>query len=128
MQILHKRSVMRDRKSLRLRKYSHISAIMLVAAAFLSSGKEAAALTADYVLNEMSTEQKGAYIAGLVDGLAYSRWLANRPDDTAMQCYYSWFYGSGPEKWVGIDQWFSRHPEKPADALLYVLIKKDCGE
>jgi hypothetical protein len=119
---------MRDRKSLRLRKYSHFSAIILVAAAFLSSGKEAAAVTADHVLNEMSTEEKGAYIAGLVDGLAYSRWLTHRPDDTAMQCYYSWFYGSGPEKWARIDQWFTRHLDKPAVPLLYVLIKKECGE
>lgn len=119
---------MRDRKLLRLRKYSHISAIMLVAAAFLSSGKEAAALTADYVQNEMPSDQRSGYLSGMVDGLAYARWLSDRPNETGMQCIYSWFYDGGIERQRQINEWFERHSDKPVDALLYVLMKRDCGE
>lgn len=119
---------MRDRKSLTLRKYSHISAIMLIAAAFLSSGKEAAALTADDVLNKMNADQRHGYISGIVDGYAYARWLSDKPDKTGMQCVYGWYYNGQTEKWAVIEQWFERHLDKHVDALLYVLIKKECGE
>jgi len=119
---------MRDRKSLRLRKYSHFSAIMLVAAAFLSSGKEAAALTADDVLNKMGADERFSYVSGVIDGLAYARWLSDRPDDTGMQCIYSWYYNGEAAKHQLIDTWFERHLDMPVDALLYVLIKRECGE
>lgn len=91
-------------------------------------GGGAHALTADDVLNKMSSDQQHGYISGLVDGLAYARWLSNRPDKAGMQCIYGWYYNGREEKWALIQQWFERHLEKPVDALLYVLIKKECGE
>lgn len=102
--------------------------MILASAVSFATGKEAAALTADYVLNEMPAELKATYVAGLVDGFAFARWIADRPDDTGMKCIQDWYYGSGNQKWAQIEQWFARHPDKPADALLYVLIKKECGE
>ena len=95
---------------------------------FLLLGGSAQALTADYVLNEMTPEQQHGYISGVVDGIAYARWLSDRPDETGMQCIYRWFYESGAEKWELVDSWFERHPEQPVDALLYVLIERECGE
>jgi len=125
---LHKRSIVRDSNSLRLRKYSHISAMILTAAAFLSLGRDAAALTADDVLNRMNAEQQASYIAGVVGGLAYSRFLRDRPDTVGMSCINDWYYGSGTDKWVQIETWFSRHLEQQVEPLLYVLIRRECGE
>ncbi len=101
---------------------------MLFGGIFASSGGAAHALTADDVLNKMSNDQQHGYISGMVDGLAYARWLQDKPDSTGMQCIYGWYYSGKKEKWALIHQWFERHLDKPVDALLYVLIKKECGE
>ncbi|MBL4768041.1 MAG: hypothetical protein JKY94_10055 [Rhodobacteraceae bacterium] len=119
---------MRDKKSLTLRKYSHISAIILTATAFLSSGKEAAALTADDVLNRMNDDERFAYISGVVDGLAFARWTADKPDNAGMQCIYDWYYGGDTAVRETIQTWLTRHQDKPVDALVYVLTKRECGE
>jgi hypothetical protein len=128
IQISHNRSVMSDKKLLTLRKYSHISAMILAAAAFLSSGKEAAALTAEEVLNRMSDEERFAYISGVVDGLAFARWTADQPDNTGMQCIYDWYYGGNAAVRETIQTWLTRHQDRPVDALMYVLIRRECGE
>lgn len=125
---MRKRSIVQLRNSLTLRKYSLISAIVLGVAILLSSGKEAAALTADEVLNRMNADQQVGYLAGLVDGLAYARWLTDKPNDVGMQCIYNWFYNEKTETLREINTWFERHLDKPVDALLYILIKKECGE
>lgn len=102
--------------------------MILAAAAFLSSGKEAAALTAEDVLNRMNDDERFAYISGLVDGLAFARWTAEKPDNTGMQCIYDWYYGGNTAVRETIQTWLTRHQDKPVDALMYVLIKRECGE
>ncbi|MBM1567729.1 hypothetical protein [Sulfitobacter mediterraneus] len=119
---------MQDKNSLRLRKYSHISAMILAGGMNVSLSGMAQALTADEVLNKMSDDQRHGYISGIVDGYAYARWLSDRPDNTGSQCIYTWYYDGGAKKWRQIHQWFERHLDKPVDALLHVLIKKECGE
>ncbi|PHR55182.1 MAG: hypothetical protein COA47_14390 [Robiginitomaculum sp.] len=118
-----------DRKSLTLRKYSQFSAIILVAVAFISSGKEAAALTADEVLNRMTPEQSATYVNGIIEGLATARWLQDRPNAEGMNCIYDWYYQQpNSAVWNRIIEWFERHPEQQAGALMAVLIKPECGE
>lgn len=128
MQISHNRSVMREHNSLRLRKYSQLSAILLAGGMFASSGGAAQALTADDVLNNMSAEEQTAYIAGVVGGMAYSRFLRDRPDESGMSCIYDWFYTGQEARHRQINQWFERHLDRPAEPLLYVLIRQECGE
>ena len=126
---MHKRSIVRDKKSLRLRKYSHISAMILTAAAFLSSGREAAALTADDVLNRMNADQQASYINGVVEGLATARWLADRPDTTGANCIYDWYYQTPFEPvWNLVVQWFERHSDQQVGILMQILINRECGE
>lgn len=86
------------------------------------------ALTADDVLNKMNDTERNNYIAGVVGGFAYSRFLRDRPDKTGMNCFYDWLYKSEEAPWDSIISWFARHPDKPVEPLLYVLIKKDCGD
>jgi len=102
--------------------------MILATAALLAVGKDAAALTADDVLNKMTGDERFAYVSGLVDGLAYARWLSDKPDETGMQCIHNWYYQGGEERSNLVHQWFSRHLNKPADALLYVFIKRECVE
>ena len=91
-------------------------------------GHPAIAQTADEVLNEMEPVRRTGYIAGMIEGLAIARWMKDKPDKTGMKCIYDWYYNGDTKKnFNRITQWFERHPDKPPGALLYVLIKKDCG-
>ncbi len=93
------------------------------------NGGNAHALTADDVLNKMNSKEQTTYITGVVGGFAYSRYLRDSPDKTGMNCIYGWFHGEkNRSAWNQIDAWFSRHLDKPVEPLLYVLIKRECGE
>ena len=88
---------------------------------------EAAALTANEVLNKMSVDERAGYFSGVVDGLAQARWIRDKPDQTGMKCIQDWYYTGGEPNHKRIYAWLNKHSGKPANALLYVLIKKECG-
>ena len=88
---------------------------------------QANSLNAGAILNDMDAKQRYGYVSGVVEGLAYSRFLRDKPSETGMKCIYDWYYKDGAKQWTRIESWFRRHPDKPAGVLLYVLIKKDCG-
>ena len=102
--------------------------MILTAAAFLSSGRDAAALTADDVLNRMNADQRFGYISGVVEGLAFSRWLEDQPDSAGMNCIYDWYYQGDAERSNQIDGWLNRHLDRPVGALMHVLIRQECGD
>lgn len=90
---------------------------MLVAAAFLSSGKEAIAetLNAGFVMSQMNADQRASYVSGVVEGLAFSRYLRDRPDEAGMNCIYQWHADTASED---LHAWFVRHPERTISVLL----------
>lgn len=87
-----------------------------------------AALTAKDVLNKMNDDERFSYLAGIADGLAQARWMKDKPDDTGMKCIYDWYYKGGKRKFNQVYGLLELHPEKPTNAIMYVLIKKECGE
>ena len=95
---------------------------------FLLLGGSAQALTADDVLNKMSGEEQHSFVAGVVGGFAYARYLRDKPDQSGMSCIYDWYYGAAAGRWEEINQWFERHLDQPVEPLLYVLIERECGE
>ncbi len=102
---------------------------MILLCIFGFSGVESAkAQNAGDIMNKMNDDQRTGYLAGVVEGLAYSRWLRDNPSNVGMKCIYDWFYNGGIDLQRSIDSWFDRHPDKPAGPLLFVLIKKECGE
>lgn len=110
---------------LKLSKYQYIFAILL--GVTFSNTSSAFAFTADEVVNSMSERERSVYLAGIVDGLAQARWIADRPDQTGMSCIYNWYYQGGDTTQATIRQWFSRHLDKEANGLLYVLVERECG-
>ncbi|SMX44528.1 hypothetical protein OCA8868_03166 [Octadecabacter ascidiaceicola] len=102
--------------------------MILAGGMIVSSTGAAQALTADDVLNNMTTDQRYSYIAGVVGGLAYSRYLREQPDQAGMSCIYDWYHDAETDSWPQIATWFARHPDRQVEPLLYVLIKRECGE
>ena len=91
-------------------------------------GAQAKNLDAGFVLNKMDDKQRYGFVSGVVEGLAYARFLRDRPHEEGMICITDWYYGGGVEVWKKIERWLARHPDKPVGVLLYVLVKKKCGE
>jgi len=112
-------------RALKLSKYKLFSAILLSMIYGNTYEAGAAELNAGYILNEMNTDQRVGFITGAVEGFAYSRFLKDKPDQSGAKCIYDWY--AKPNTLDQVWQWFSRHPDKPAGPLLFVLIKKECG-
>jgi len=90
--------------------------------------QQANALTAGDVLNKMDPKQAIGYMDGIVEGLAFARWIKDKPSKVGMKCIYDWYYSDAEKIHGRITTWFNRHSDKPAGALMYVLTKKECGE
>ena len=94
----------------------------------IDTSREANAQSARDVLTKMSTPESTSYIAGVVEGLAFARWIQDKPDKTGMSCIYDWYYGPDKEaRFNRVRTWLERHPDKGVGPLMYVLIKKECG-
>ena len=111
-----------------LRIYKQFSLIMVILVAGVIYGKVAFALTADEVLNKMNFDERHGYLAGVIEGLAQARWVADKPDDAGYNCIYDWYYKGGKEREELVNTWLNRHPDKSASGLIYVLVKKECGD
>jgi hypothetical protein len=113
----------------KLTTYSPLSAMILASVAFLADGKDAAALTARDLMENMTSDAQFAHISGVVDGLAFARWLADDRYDTGMQCVLDWFYQSDQrERFNARMDWFEQHPDQQVSTLMYALIREECGE
>lgn len=116
---------MLNRKVNILSKYKQISAIILLC--IFSDTARAEELNAGAVLNQFNYDQRYGYVSGVIEGLAYARFLQDKPNEDGMKCIYDWYYQGGVEAWNKITAYFNRHQDKPVGALLYVLSKRECG-
>lgn len=117
------------KKALKLTTYSSFSVMILTSVAFLAGGKDAAALTAKEVMENMSDDAQFAHISGVVDGLAFARWLADGRDDTGMKCIYDWYLGGDQAARLNAQlDWFEANPDQQVSTLMYALIREECGE
>lgn len=96
--------------------------------ALSSFPSDAESLDARFVLNEMNQDQRVSYVEGIVDGLAYARFLRDRPDETGYLCVINWYQTDSEEKWRLVKKWLARHANKPVPVLMHIMIKKECGE
>lgn len=123
----HKRSIMWDKYSYILTAYKQLSAILLCSGVLASFGgvAQAETLNAGFVMSQMNADQRASYVSGVVEGLAFSRYLRERPDEAGMKCIYQWHADTDTED---LHAWFERHPERTISVLLYTMMKRECGE
>ena len=80
-------------------------------------------------MEEMTDDQRIGYVSGVIEGLAYARYVKDNPDEVGMKCIYDWYYKNNKERWINtILPTFVKHKDKPIGVILYVLTKRDCGE
>lgn len=87
---------------------------------------QAAGLTTDTVLKIMSDKELNAYISGLVEGLAYARYVQDgKKADKGMQCILGWFY-KNKKTAPKIVRAFAHFKKYTANAVVGALIAKEC--
>lgn len=117
-----------DQNTSRSEAYRKVDNAFFGLATFMAISGAVEAATAEDVMTKMSLEQRNSYITGVVDGLATAQWLADRPDATATNCIYDWYYRQPRDQvWPLIIAWFERQPDQQAGILIQVLINRECG-
>lgn len=99
-----------------------------LAAAIPTAQAFSGGLEAKIVTNEMSSKQKNAYFAGVIEGLAFARYIKDGKNAAlGMNCILSWYYeekGTARKITLALRK-FETHS---ANAIIGALVKKQCGD
>ncbi len=82
--------------------------------------------TAGHVINKMTQDERFSFVAGMIEGMAYARYLSDGKKTVGMNCIYKWFYDD-KTSWTHITQAFEKFNSYTPGAVLGALIKKKCG-
>jgi len=90
-------------------------------------------MTAGVVLEKMPVRERGAYVMGIVEGLAYARFrtdtvAAGSKNEAGMKCIYNWFYKDTTASFDRIEATFKKYPAQFPSTILGLMIKNECGE
>jgi hypothetical protein len=106
-------------------KYIRNAALALPLAA-LPMKAAATDFTAGIVMEKMSPVERSAYLAGVIEGLAYARYARDGKADGGMKCIYQWFYEKeGTLK--KIHAAFDHFKDYLPGAVIAAMLEKECG-
>jgi hypothetical protein len=99
-------------------------------AVFLAAGCGEAAdaqtpMTAKVVSEKMSPDEYTAYVYGIVEGLAYARYIKDGKKSESRSCIRSWLRDK--ESFNKIDAAFRRYPDSTPADIIGTLIAVKCG-
>ncbi|MEL7444255.1 MAG: hypothetical protein AAGK02_00385 [Pseudomonadota bacterium] len=93
----------------------------------LAGGATARDLSAGFVVQEMDPALRYPFISGIVEGIAYARFVAEgRSETPGMACIYQWFYeeeGTAATIYAA----FERFPDYLPGAVIGALVERRCG-
>ena len=92
----------------------------------LPTGAGATDFTAGVVMEKMDGKERHTYLAGVIEGLAYSRYVKDGKKTEGMKCIYDWFYKKNGthEK---IYSAFRRFNDYLPGAVVAAMVEKECG-
>ncbi len=94
---------------------------MLTPAAQLDS------MTAGTIFTRMSSQESTAYLAGIVEGLAWARFVRDNRTPGGRDCIYDWFYSDAGRSLRSIHATFERYPDASPGRLVATLANTKCG-
>ena len=77
-------------------------------------------------MQKMGTEERFAFVAGVVEGLAMSRFTQDGKKPEGMKCIFDWFY-ENPKTVENIYAAFTRYPDYPPGTVVDVMARKTCS-
>lgn len=90
-------------------------------------------MTAGVIMERMSASERFIYVSGMIEGLAYSRFLrdsaaAGSKDERGMKCIYDWFYEGDDSIQQSIDSAFRTYADYSPSVVVWAMVKRECGE
>jgi hypothetical protein len=82
------------------------------------------------MVGAMKAEERYPFVAGIIEGIAYHRYVLGEKDTAAMNCVYDWFYkgdGTGRKTIEIIYLALAEYPDHPPAAVIVALANKKCG-
>lgn len=73
----------------------------------------------------MPSEQRVGYLAGVIEGLAYARYVGDGNTTEGMSCVYDWFYDHEGQLET-IHAAFERWPDYQPGAIIGLLVERAC--
>lgn len=89
---------------------------------------KAGSFNAKTMLETMNSKEKGAYLAGLIDGFAYARYKKEgKKTDGGMKCIYDW-YQNKEDTIEKIFLAFQKYKTYTPNAIVAAMVEKECGK
>lgn len=90
-------------------------------------------MTAGVIMEKMPANERGAYLVGLVEGFAYSRFkkdsaAVGSKTETGMKCIFDVLYADKRAGIARIEAAFRTYPDHLPSVVLGAILKKECGE
>ena len=74
----------------------------------------------------MTPDEHFPFVAGMIEGIAYHRYVSGNKDAAGMNCIYDWFY-KNDKTIAAIYVALAEYPEHPPAAVVAALANKNCG-
>lgn len=82
--------------------------------------------TAGIVMEKMDERQRYTFLAGVVEGLAYARYVSDGKQTDGMKCVYEWFY-KGDGTVDKVYSAFRRFHDYLPGAVMAAMVERECG-
>jgi len=110
----------------KVRKAGAAMAVCLASLAFAPSQAPAQGMTAGVIMEKMPQNERVPFVAGIIEGLAYARYVRDGKQTAGMGCIYDWFYKK-QDRIQDIYQAFNRFKDHTPGAIVAVMVAKECG-
>jgi hypothetical protein len=107
-------------------RFAVIVLTTLLSGSAMTAEARADDFTSKAVMEKLPAEQRYSYLAGVVEGLAYSRYMRDGKKTDGMKCVYDWFYNK-PETLNLIYAAMGRYPDFTPGAIIGALANQNCG-
>ena len=125
MEISRKRSIMSASRQ--------VATAAAIAGTFIfSAPNQALADARDFnamaVMEDLPPEQRLQYVAGVIEGLAYARFLRDNKKNRRHEVHLRLVFYEKKDTLSTIYLAFGQYPKYPAGAIVSAMIKQNCGE
>lgn len=82
-------------------------------------------MNAGTIMEKMKPDERFAFVAGIIEGLAMSRYMQDGKKPEGMKCIYDWFYehSDNVDTVYGA---FERYPDYPPGTIVDLMVRKAC--
>lgn len=114
-------------------RFQAVSGALTALAITAGAPAKAEDFTAGIVMEKMKPDERFTFLSGVIEGLAYARYVKDGKTTDGMGCIYDWFYSEGDfadQSTEAIDQIelaFLKYKDYTPGALVGALIIKRCG-